>query len=282
MSAKTYDEIPLVFQVADESLLGIVAKPEQMADCGVVIVVGGPQYRAGSHRQFVLLARRLADAGYASLRFDYRGMGDSSGETRSFETVGDDVGAAIDALLGACPELRRVVLWGLCDAASATLLYVHERPDPRVAGVVLLNPWVRSEVGLAQTHIKHYYGRRLLQREFWLKLLRGRLQLLESLREFLGNARLAHRQRGAGMQSFRERMGLGWRDFPGKILLVLSGEDYTAREFLEFVATSREWEGNLSASKVSRIDIAGADHTFSSAAWRTAVEDATLAWLSRL
>jgi hypothetical protein len=51
-----------------------------------------------------------------------------------------------------------------------------------IAGLVLLNPWVRSEVSLAQTHIKHYYGQRLLQGEFWRKLLSGRMEVLKSLR----------------------------------------------------------------------------------------------------
>jgi len=50
------------------------------ADTGVLIVVGGPQYRVGSHRQFVMLARFLADHGVPCMRFDYRGMGDVSGE----------------------------------------------------------------------------------------------------------------------------------------------------------------------------------------------------------
>jgi len=45
----------------------------------------------GSHRQFVQLARRLAKQGYPTLRFDYRGMGDSEGVYRSFENVGPDL-----------------------------------------------------------------------------------------------------------------------------------------------------------------------------------------------
>jgi hypothetical protein len=46
----------------------------------VVIIVVGPQYRAGLHRQFVSLARTLSTAGFLVLRYDYRGMGDSDGE----------------------------------------------------------------------------------------------------------------------------------------------------------------------------------------------------------
>ena len=40
----------------------------------VLVVVGGPQYRVGSHRQFVSLARALARQGMTTVRFDYRGM----------------------------------------------------------------------------------------------------------------------------------------------------------------------------------------------------------------
>ncbi|MEO6566032.1 MAG: alpha/beta fold hydrolase, partial [Casimicrobiaceae bacterium] len=81
-----------------------------------MIVVGGPQYRVGSHRQFALLARALARVGIPALRFDYRGMGDSEGDRRSFDEIDADIAAAIDTL---CREahLARVVLWGLCDGA---------------------------------------------------------------------------------------------------------------------------------------------------------------------
>ena len=168
-------EEAVVFDCAGESLVGVIASPERAAETGVVVVVGGPQYRAGSHRHFVQLARSLAAAGYPTLRFDCRGMGDSSGTQRSFEDLDQDVGAAIDSLLQRAPQVKRVVLWGLCDGASASLLYLHRTADLRVAGICLLNPWVRSEVSLARTHVKHYYLQRLGQPEFWRKLLSGRV-----------------------------------------------------------------------------------------------------------
>ena len=65
------------FECGDDTCIGIVASNADVAsraDIGVVIVVGGPQYRVGSHRQFVTLARALAASGVPALRFDYRGM----------------------------------------------------------------------------------------------------------------------------------------------------------------------------------------------------------------
>lgn len=103
-------EHALTFDCAGAALQGVLACPARPAATGVLIVVGGPQYRAGSHRQFVLLARRLATAGYAVLRFDVRGMGDSEGEAGGFEALSDDIAAAADALQAACPSVRRIVL----------------------------------------------------------------------------------------------------------------------------------------------------------------------------
>ena len=281
----TFTEQALIFSAAGEQMLGIVAKPSMPGDCGVLIVVGGPQYRVGSHRQFLLLSRRLATEGYPSMRFDYRGMGDSGGAMRDFDSVADDIEAAITVFRQTCSSVRRFVLWGLCDAASAALLYVQATGDSRIAGLVLLNPWVRSEASLAQTRIKHYYGQRLLQREFWIKLLTGKLRLMESARGLISNA-LKARESGVGakheFRSFQERMADGLRHFPGKVLLILSGQDYTAKEFLEYAGADAAWSGLLITGGISRVDTLDADHTFSSHILRSTVENATLDWLGKL
>jgi hypothetical protein len=77
-------------------------------------------------------------------------------------------------------------------------------------------------------------------------------------------------------------MAEGLRQFPGRVLLILSGQDYTAKEFLEFAGLNAAWSGLIEASRVSRVDVANADHTFSAAAQRSAVENETLAWLGGL
>jgi dipeptidyl aminopeptidase/acylaminoacyl peptidase len=59
-----FSEEAVPFACAGDMLMGILTRPEAPAQTGVVVVVGGPQYRVGSHRQFVLLSRELAAAGY--------------------------------------------------------------------------------------------------------------------------------------------------------------------------------------------------------------------------
>lgn len=276
-------ERALTFECNGETLVGVLTEPASPATIGVVIIVGGPQYRAGSHRQFVNLSRQLANDGVAAMRFDYRGMGDSTGPPTSFEDVTSDLAAAIAALQTHCPEVGRIVLWGLCDGAAAALLYWHATLDPRVAGMVLLNPWVRSDDSIARAHIKHYYGQHLLDKQFWIKLLRGNINVIGAFRTFVGNLMLAAT---AGSRSpltepigFQDRMAEGLQSFRGSVLLILSGRDLTAKEFLEYAQSTPRWAGFLERVDMVRHDLPEADHTFSSASWSREVETRTLRWL---
>jgi exosortase A-associated hydrolase 1 len=225
------------------------------------------------------------------MRFDTRGMGDSAGTMTDFEQSAPDIGAAIDALLKNRPQLEGVVLWGLCDAASAALLYLQARGgDARVAGLVLANPWVRSTQGLARAHLKHYYLQRLADADFWRKLLSGKVAgaaiagLIKNIGHAMGSRQPGEDSRSAESASlpFQQRMASAWAKFHGPILLLLSGRDHTAKEFLEYTGMTRQWQGLLQGEHVSRVDLPQEDHTFSSAEGRARVEHHTLQWLHGL
>jgi len=286
-------ETPLVFDCRGEALIGILHETAAPSRRGVLIVVGGPQYRVGSHRQFVLLARALASAGVPTLRFDYRGMGDSTGPFHGFEHINDDIAAAIGAFRARVPQVEEIVIWGLCDAASAALFYAHR--DPRVCGLVLVNPWVRTASSEAKTYLKHYYTARLLDPDFWRKLVSGQFDFGESLRSLKHILRRAvpGRQSAANANGLRgtfdrsdrplpDRMADGMRQFGGPVLLIMSGNDFTAREFDDAVARSELWRELLAAPRVTRRDLGEADHTFSRRAWRDQVSAWTLEWLRTL
>ena len=83
----SYTEQVLPITCEGHELAAVLAVPEQARSLGVVIVVGGPQYRVGSHRQFVLLARQLAAAGIATLRFDCRGMSTAAARSARSKTL---------------------------------------------------------------------------------------------------------------------------------------------------------------------------------------------------
>lgn len=265
---------PVAFACGQDWLLGVITRPEKPHSRGVVIAVGGPQYRAGSHRQFVLLANDLAAQGYAVMRFDYRGMGDSTGEPRTFEKVGEDLRSAVDHFLAKVPEVTEVVIWGLCDAASAALFYSHQ--DPRVTGITLLNPWVRTAQGEARAHLKHYYLRHAFSAAPWAKLLRGQFDLAGSALSFMRNLKRAS---AGGEGALPERMAYGLARFKGRALLITAGNDLTAKEFLDVARASPRWRRLLRSPRVTQHVLPDATHTFPRRDWREQVTGWTSGWL---
>ena len=62
----------------DWPLFGMLHEPESVPVRGVLVIFNsGLLHRAGPHRLPVLLGRRVARAGFATLRIDQNGVGDS-------------------------------------------------------------------------------------------------------------------------------------------------------------------------------------------------------------
>jgi hypothetical protein len=161
-----------------------------------------------------------------------------------------------------------------------------------VRRAVLINPWVRTEEGRAQTIVRHYYLWRLTRPDFWQKLLRGGVDLRGSLASLARvvslsvRGRLAMRRHGATPEledlsalPLPVRVAEGLRRFQGRSLLLMSGQDFIAREFDEVTRASRAWDGLLQSERVQRTDIEGADHTFSREVWKQAAAATVARWL---
>lgn len=281
-----YREQGVVFHCGENRLVGIVAVPEVVAEVGVLILVGGPQYRVGSHRQFTLLARHLAAAGFASLRFDYTGMGDSEGNAREFDQIEEDISAAIEALVERIPGVCRVVIWSLCDAASSAMMFAHRHA--RVTGMILLNPWVHLGTYSPEVKLAHYYRPLFWKRDQWRRLLFGEIRLIPAFRELLEDAwallvkRILPPARQESKRTFIDDMLDGFLRFPHHTLIVLSEADLTAREFRILIAQDANWKAATSRPMVTLHVVGGADHTFSEPRWQEEVEQLTLSWVKRL
>ena len=286
-------ETPIVFKSRGVPLVGMLHDAEGNPEYGVlVIVAGGPQYRIGGHRQLVLWARLFAGIGFPVLRFDFPGMGDSYGSYIGFEDAEDDLRAAIDRFFAEYPSLKGVVLWGECNACSASLFYAHK--DPRVTGIVMLNPWVRTEEGQAKAVVRHYYLNRLMQRSFWAKVFSLRFNLFASLRSamemfskaFANGAAKCSDNAAASMAGSQgelpDRMLHGLSKFQGEVMLVMSGRDMVAKEFDDLLEARTAWRACLADRNTVRHDLPYADHTFSTAAWRDQVGAWGVAWLEAL
>lgn len=296
----SYDERPVVFDCHGTELIGIVATPKAPGahPTGVVVVVGGPQYRVGSHRQFTLLCRHLAEQGIPSFRFDYHGLGDSDGAPAlGVDGVEEDLRAAISAFMQAAPAVTGVTLWGLCGAASASALYAPS--DARVKGLIMLNPWVRTEAGLAKARLRHYYLGRLGDREFWGRIARGDVAVASSLRAFGTSVikaagwggRSGSVTSGRAVAEGLPESAAGSGSLPARMLhslltcklptlVILSGDtDLTANEFRQVVGGSAAWRRWMESADVKCHQVEGSNHTFSRADWRERVAELTTRWV---
>lgn len=300
------------FEAAGKALYGILHHPENPSHPGaaLLMVVGGPQTRVGSHRSNTLVARDLCARGMTVMRFDYEGLGDSEGDFVGFSMAGPSLEAAIACLSRRLPAPGRIILWSLCDGSAACALNAG-KVGPMVAGMILSNPYVHSVQGKAKAYLKYYYVRRILEGSFWKKLLTFRLNPLEaaaSLANLVGKASGAGADATGGPASaarkdadqprgpaaaaetapgedppqLPEKVMEGLEAYPGPLRLILSGNDLTAKEFLDLYkargSQARRDRLRRSAEK-ELLSAPEADHTFTTAEWkRTLCELTWDAW----
>ncbi len=127
--------------VGDLALDGRVAAPAG-AERGVVVCHPHPQYGGSMDNDLVLaLTEALGAAGFATLRFDFRGVGQSGGRYDDGRGEVDDVRAAATLLCGRL-DVPRVTLVGYSFGSVMALRAGVADPDA-TAGVVAIAPPVR-------------------------------------------------------------------------------------------------------------------------------------------
>lgn len=256
------------FRSRNKQLVAIehLAKSNALSHRGVIIVVGGPQTRVGSHRLFVYLARALAEAGVSVFRFDYTGTGDSEGDVTCFTDIQADIDAAISCFSQRNSQLTEFSFWGLCDAASAILLYLHQYPEQQknITNLVLVNPWVRHEQTQAKTYLRSYYVKRFFSKNFWQKLFSGKVKVHMAFSEIKGFYRQSQGRNDIHTaDNFVTKMLQGLSDFSGQSHFLLSGNDLTADEFKLLVKNNMHWRALMVRTTINLQLVAQADHTFS-------------------
>ena len=177
-------ERPLSFG-SHAGLVGVACEPDSgptPGTPGFLFFNIGLNHRVGPQRVQVELARALADQGFASLRFDLSGLGDSEARSdgRSEEDRAVlDIREAMDALQKRS-GVGAFVLAGLCSGVDG--MYAASRADPRVAGAVHIDGYAYEDAG---------YRRRVL---------------LAKLRDLLNSRR------------WRRFLGRRWRRLTGRAL----------------------------------------------------------------
>jgi uncharacterized protein len=142
---------------AQHQLLGALHRPQRLRPRSTAVLLCNPfgEEASRAHRMFRVLATQLERAGYAALRFDYSGTGDSLGDSQAVTVdawVGD-VAIAADRLRSASGAARLAVVGLRFGATLATL--AGARGDLRLRHLVLWDPVIDGAAyvrELAQQH----------------------------------------------------------------------------------------------------------------------------------
>lgn len=144
-TSSTYKEYPVVFPAGREEIFGIYAEHlRDPRDTAVILLTGGGFIpMTHRNRMWVRLARALAAERFPVLRFDYHGIGESTGTVTQYwldRPFVEDLQGAI-AWVRRQP-ITRLVLVGSCFGAR-TILSASDR-IPELSAAVLLSPPLRG------------------------------------------------------------------------------------------------------------------------------------------
>lgn len=253
-------ETPVTFECKGQQIVGMLHLPNKRGRVPVALLLHGfTGHKGEAHRMFVKLARLLARQGIASLRFDFRGSGDSEG---AFEdvTIRTEIADAVEAVKFLVRHKRinsrQISIVGFSmGAAVASYLVARERrrwksmvlmaPVAEGAGILDNLSTPEAVTSLAQTGLTDF---------------EGNLVGMPFVRQF------------ADMKPLREVVKVKC-----PVLILHGGKDETVP-----VGHSELYEKVLQSPKraVKRIVIPGADHTFNKHVWEQRVLNETVAWLS--
>lgn len=185
------------------ALAGIVTSPPQGNEnrTAVLLLNAGIVHRVGPGRIYVRIARSLAARGFAVLRFDFSGIGDSTVRLDNccFEKSSVDETRGAMNFLQATRGISHFILMGGCSGAAVSL--ATARLDRRVIGAVFINfPARGDEEPTSHLRDRHYYWNfALLSLKSWRKLLTGQSDyrkigraLAQGIkRKFIGNSKVS-------------------------------------------------------------------------------------------
>lgn len=148
-------------------LFGILSRPRQeLRDTGFIFMNPGLLHRVGPFRLYVDIARSLANAGFAALRLDQSGKGDSDalpGLAATDVTIANLRSAA--ECLTRETGVRKFVVGGLCSGADDALQAGSQLEG--LAGLFMFDGYVHRT---ARFYL-YRYGPKLFSRQSWMKRL---------------------------------------------------------------------------------------------------------------
>jgi uncharacterized protein len=154
-------------------LLGTLHAPQRLRPPGAAVLLCNPfgDEAVRAHRIYRILATQLEHNGYPTLRFDYRGTGDSMGESGDVSIAGclDDIALAARELTAATGAPKLVAIGLRLGGTLAAL--ASARIGLRLRHLVLWDPVVDGASYLHELDAMH---RSVTGQDPWLGHLRGK------------------------------------------------------------------------------------------------------------
>ena len=144
---------PVAFESDGVALVGTLYRPANRGRGPAVVVTGS--WTTVKEQMAAGYARRMAEAGFLALTFDFAGFGESGGRPRQLESPARkirDIHSAVTFLTHhEQVDRRRIGALGVC--ASSGYTAVNTANDPRVRSLALIAPWLH-DAGL----VRDIYG----------------------------------------------------------------------------------------------------------------------------
>ena len=273
-------EEPVIFSNGDQQLRGVLHAPDDgcaRADTGIVFLHGWSGSRLGPHRMFVKTARELTDLGCTCLRFDFRGRGESDGETirATIQTMIDDTACAVNFLCRKRP-VEKLLLLGICSGGKVAI--GAAAADPRVNGLALWSAEPLGELKDPDINTRksvsavRKYAAKAMRFDTWRRLLSGRVNV-----GLVKKAVLQHESSDKEELVRESALLKRFRRYRGRVCFVYGTNDPTTTSAAENYAGFCRRCGI--ENEFHRID--GANHSFYSLQWERQVMDLTRDWVTR-
>ena len=158
------------------SLAGVLTEPtggpSDPERPAVLFLNSGILHHTGASRLYVKVARRLAEEGFTSLRFDFSGVGDSEvrKDTLPFAKAAVVEGREAMDFLQEGRGMKRFILMGLCSGAD--MAYHISLADQRVVGLAKIDAWAYRT---KSWYVRHY-GPKVLSIKQWTHSIKVRVE----------------------------------------------------------------------------------------------------------
>ena len=273
-------EKAVAFAVDGQQINGILSTPDNDSPKGVIVFSHGwSGFRAGPADLLTNLARTFAANGYASIRFDYRGRGESQGDglNASLVTMADDLVAAV-AAAKAETGFDKPILCGLCSGGNVVVGTLKRIPQAKALLLMSVYPFSDGDAFGRDIHRTfHYlavYWQKLWRKDTWSRFFKGDVSLKSVCNVIFGH----FLKRGANKK--KEEGAAAQTTEDGKNKLPKAAKAAAVESRSQGKEPPKKHLANF------RPDLPGIMlyglHNFSSAEWRQTIEQKMLSFLAEL